>query len=198
MHLNALILVCLLHPNGWYFWLTSFPFRSGKRIDVLTHVSAHRLFCKHKKSWSTMSASQHCFSKESCSWPLLIKVFLSCVLCRRRRSWWAKIIAFVQQTSTSDYVMKNVIHMHIAIILSVWFTYLIHINNVSKDASANKSEKPDFGASGLSSRIRGCDGSSSNLASSSLQLQQMYSEMNLQYDLDATPPPRMPVAKMKV
>ena len=58
--------------------------------------------------------------------------------------------------------------------------------------------KPDFGASGLSSRIRGCDGSSSNLASSSLQLQEMYSEMNLQYDLDATPPPRMPVANMKV
>ena len=77
------------------------------------------------------------------------------------------------------------------------FTYLIHINNVSKGASTNKSEKPDFGAfpkvkkkssSGLSSRIRGCDDSSSNLASSSLQLQQVYSEMNLQYDLDATPP----------
>lgn len=105
---------------------------------------------------------------------------------------------FVQQTSTFRLrYEKRYSYMHIAIILSVLFTYLIHVNNVSKGASTNKSEKPDFGAklprfpecsSGLSSRIRGCDGSSSNLASSSLQLQQMYSDMNLQYDLDATPP----------
>ena len=102
-------------------------------------------------------------------------------------------------TKFNKHPQDHVIHI---LSYSALFTYVIHINVVSKGVSINKSETRlwSFSAecsSGLSSRIRGCDGSSSNLASSSFQVQtfrfclifwkEMYSEMNLQYDLDLPP-----------
>lgn len=125
-------------PSSWpkkmlWFWSScciqrggifgSLVFLLGVEKDQCYHIFLHIDGFVSTTSWSTMSASQHCFSKESCSWPLLIKVFLSCVKVPPegfsgcvRWSWWAKIMKHVNLFSKhprSDYVMKNVIHMHL-------------------------------------------------------------------------------------